>query len=295
MSEPDNQAAPTGEVPEMRVPKPPLLPEVAEYVEKTILDGLKRELDQEENVVRSLPFFATSMAALLALLGLTREPISKAEPGLLLWVILGLVGLIGVALVAIIILMFLATKRQSQDLLMPEKDLIAHARRLEETYNDIAEDKRRAEAVRASVRRDITEQLAAYAQELRGINVYRLALRARMFSLLTAAVVCATLLISAIIFLEREERTRDEQRKGVSSEVVGTSEATAGELERQVPDPDGRSPGTCVPAEGTSSSGTVDTGNQPLGCKDIPGQTLTPAPEGATLPTQGHSDPEGRP
>lgn len=284
MPEPDTPEGTAPDSPPMRVPEPPLLPEVAEYVEKTILDGLKRELDQEENVVRSLPFFATSMAALLALLGLTREPISKAEPGWLLWLILGLVGLIGLALVGIIVLMFLATKKQSQDQVMPEGDLIAYAKLLEETYNDIEETKNRAEAVRASLRRDIAKQLAAYAQGLRKINVYRLGLRARMFSLLTAAVVFATLLVGAIIFLEREERIRDDQDKRVSSEAPQRSDVPAGDHERPVPDPAGRSSGEGYPAEGAGPTGTADPGNRPLGSQDVSGQTLT-APPPTSAPT----------
>ncbi len=275
----------------MRVPKPPLLPEVAEYVEKTILDGLKRELDQEENVVRSLPFFATSMAALLALLGLTREPISKAEPGWLLGLVLLLGLLVAAALVRIIILMFRATKRQKQDQVMPEKQLVEFARLLEESYSDIENPKQRADTVRASLRRDITDQLAAYAQGLREINVYRLSLRAQMFTFLTVAVVCATLLISAIIVLEREERSRDEPHQQITREAVPVPGTATGQDQRQGPLPEGSSAGSSLPAQGTGPASPIDAGNRPLGSQDLPGQRLTPAPDDASVPTEGHSDP----
>src|SRR5690242_10543276 len=44
----------------------------AEYLEKLVTESFKRELDQEENVVRSLPFFATSIGVLITFVGFVR-------------------------------------------------------------------------------------------------------------------------------------------------------------------------------------------------------------------------------
>lgn len=44
----------------------------AAYLERLVFDSFKRELDQDENVVRSLPFFATSIGVLVAFAGLAR-------------------------------------------------------------------------------------------------------------------------------------------------------------------------------------------------------------------------------
>ncbi len=49
-----------------------------EYAEKIISDAFKREIDQEENVVRSLPFFATSLGVLAAATGVVRSNVFTA-------------------------------------------------------------------------------------------------------------------------------------------------------------------------------------------------------------------------
>jgi ABC-type antimicrobial peptide transport system permease subunit len=56
--------------------------QAAEYLEKIVADGFRRELEQEENVVRSLSFFATSLGVLVAFLGLATPllPPLAAEP-----------------------------------------------------------------------------------------------------------------------------------------------------------------------------------------------------------------------
>jgi hypothetical protein len=47
---------------------------VDDYVEAYVTDGLKRQLEQEENIVRSLPFFATALSLIILLVGAGRGP-----------------------------------------------------------------------------------------------------------------------------------------------------------------------------------------------------------------------------
>src|SRR4051794_24492919 len=44
----------------------------AEYLESLVTESFRREPDQEENVVRSLPFFATSIGVLITFVGFAR-------------------------------------------------------------------------------------------------------------------------------------------------------------------------------------------------------------------------------
>ncbi len=52
-------------------------PKTAEHLERLFADAFKREVDQEENVARTLPFFATAIGTILATIGLLRP----ASPG----------------------------------------------------------------------------------------------------------------------------------------------------------------------------------------------------------------------
>jgi hypothetical protein len=66
-----------------------------EYLEKFIADSFKRESDQEENVVRSLPFFATSLGVLAASVGLVRGALCPQPSG---WLEIGsYAALVGVS------------------------------------------------------------------------------------------------------------------------------------------------------------------------------------------------------
>lgn len=67
-----------------------------DYLEKTFSDAYRKEVEQEENVWRSLPFFAATLALQLAALGWVRDWI-PVEAG---WVRYAGFGLLGVAALA---------------------------------------------------------------------------------------------------------------------------------------------------------------------------------------------------
>lgn len=54
---------------------------VAEYLEKLFADSYKREFDQDENVVRSLPFFAASLALVVTLVGYSVQTLLPVSAG----------------------------------------------------------------------------------------------------------------------------------------------------------------------------------------------------------------------
>lgn len=51
--------------------------ELDDYVERVVLDGYRQALNDEENVARSLPFFAAALALLAALAGAIRDSIQR--------------------------------------------------------------------------------------------------------------------------------------------------------------------------------------------------------------------------
>lgn len=76
-----------------------------EYLEKLFGDAYRREIDQEENVWRSLPFFAATLALQLAGLAQIRDWVGDAQ-GWLFWV--ALVLLLAAAMATLAALVFLA-------------------------------------------------------------------------------------------------------------------------------------------------------------------------------------------
>lgn len=82
----------------------PIDPEL-EYLERLFGDAYRKEIDQEENVWRSLPFFAATLALQLAGLAQIRDWVGNAQ-GWLFWVALAL--LLSAALATLAALVFLA-------------------------------------------------------------------------------------------------------------------------------------------------------------------------------------------
>ncbi len=76
-----------------------------EYLEKLFGEAYRKEIDQEENVWRSLPFFAATLALQLAGLAQIRDWVGDAQ-GRLFWVTLAL--LLWAALATLAALVFLA-------------------------------------------------------------------------------------------------------------------------------------------------------------------------------------------
>jgi hypothetical protein len=76
-----------------------------DYLAGTLADAYRRELDQEENVWRSLPFFAATLALQLTVLVQLRGWLGTVT-GPVAWVALGLLG--GVAVATLSAIGFLA-------------------------------------------------------------------------------------------------------------------------------------------------------------------------------------------
>lgn len=78
-----------------------------DHLEKTFAEAYRKEIDQEENVWRSLPFFAATLALQLAALAQVRDWVTGAA-GFLLVIATILLALAGVATLAAIALLALS-------------------------------------------------------------------------------------------------------------------------------------------------------------------------------------------
>src|ERR1700759_5885589 len=85
------------------MPADPLL----DHLEKTFADAYRKEIDQEENVWRSLPFFAATLALQLTALAQVRGWVFEVS-GFLLTMATGLLALAGIATLAAILLLALS-------------------------------------------------------------------------------------------------------------------------------------------------------------------------------------------
>jgi hypothetical protein len=106
----------------------------AEYVQSLITEGFKREFDQEENVVRSLPFFATSIGVLITFLGFIR--LSLPPWSWELWPVFvnGLLAGLLLSLLALLIFLFQSVRPRTFEYPMTELALLQHSQDLTEYY-----------------------------------------------------------------------------------------------------------------------------------------------------------------
>lgn len=249
---------------------PPLASSVAEYAEKTVADGLKRELDQEENVVRALPFFASSIGVLMALIGLVHPGFSDGQMYPWRCIAYSLVSSILLCILMVIWNLFHATKKQRQFLPMKETALIEFARELSEYHQQIfnlgthlsVDD--RDKSIISELRQAQAVQLATYAELLRKINLQRLEYRGRMFLFLCAAVVLALLLLLVTMTREIVENTHATLGVEDVARRTGTGPQTAGSP-----------PGTIPATQSNSSAQAGSAGDAGVGNRSVDSQRTT--------------------
>jgi hypothetical protein len=189
----------------------------AEYLEKLIAESFKRELDQEENVIRSLPFFATSIGVLVTFIGFVRGLLPAFS--WTSWPVLGygvlvhgsLAGLL-VSLIALLLFLYQAVRERKFNYPMSEAEMLNYIAGLTTYYRDLAEQSPGSgggeeidpmevidRAVVDDIRATMMGQMAASAAVSRSNNLARLKARARAFSALMTALGFALVLIVAIL------------------------------------------------------------------------------------------------
>ena len=170
------------------------------HIEKTLADSYRKEIDQEENVWRSLPFFAATLALQLAALFqlVDRLPPASSSTG---WVSMGLLGASG--LFTLIALAFLAACVYPRRFryLAPDPELLDYARGLiqDETAAKGKDAGITFDAV-VLLKEELAKQYAVGSQHNRQINKRRERLRS-IAGLATIVSVVLTLFLVGASFI----------------------------------------------------------------------------------------------
>jgi hypothetical protein len=149
-----------------------------DHLEKTFADAYRKEIDQEENVWRSLPFFAAALALQLAALGQAREWLAGLEgPALLTAFVLLAVAF--AAMLAAIAFLFLSIWPADFQYVAREPAIRDYAEQVHSKAKEAGETVEAAEAALRTVKVALAEQYATATDNNRSINQRRARWRTR--------------------------------------------------------------------------------------------------------------------
>lgn len=184
--------------PEEPDPEPPVLV----YMEETLSEAYKKEIDQEENVWRSLPFFAATLALQVTALV---KVVTKMPPtfSIIGYVASGLLIVTGVLDVSAIVFLCYSIWPRRFRYVAPEPELLKYARDLIADEEEGQEDEGQEKPVSALVtlKWEIARQYAEGAAHNRLINKGRELWRARA-GLAILISVLMTVFLAAVNFVD---------------------------------------------------------------------------------------------
>jgi hypothetical protein len=178
---------------------PPKVHPALDHIEKTLADAYRKEIDQEENIWRSLPFFAATIALQLASLF---QLIERLPPTATAWgkAAAALLGASGLATLTALCFLAASIYPRKFDYPAPETELLAYA-------EGLIEDERAAEQggddtfdALDTLKRALARQYAVAATNNRQRNKRRERLRS-VAGLATVLSVLLTLLLVAATFV----------------------------------------------------------------------------------------------
>ncbi len=176
-----------------------------DYLEKSYAEGYRQQIADEENVPRSLPFFATAFAVLVAIIAASKDLIP--DPSLdyypiIVWV---LILLLTICLLASMIYLLIALWPRDFKYVMSELDLHNYVVELRKYYAfdaDLSEEDRAA-AILEDLRDELSKQYRIGAANNRAINFGRASKRATALCLLVIALILAFVMIAVILGNEK--------------------------------------------------------------------------------------------
>lgn len=158
-----------------------------EHLEKLLNALYLKEIDQEENVWRSLPFFSATLAVEVVMLN-QALPAAAAMRGMWWWAFLAagaaLVGLV----VSVLVFLYRSIRKRSFSYIAGGKDLISYVRALEQASGSL-EASARPPSIHEQLRQTLIEQLAVATDANRAINQARARERSRAGILLLLSIV----------------------------------------------------------------------------------------------------------
>ncbi len=174
------------------MPPPPELPALT-HIEKALADAYRKEIDQEENVWRALPFFAATLALQIAALFQVAErlpPLDTRSGGLAIT----LLAAAAMATLAALCVLGACIYPRKFFYLAPDQEILAYALGLMQDEADGLLSEGEAEA---TLKRSLAQQYALGSQNNRQINKRRERMRA-VAGLITLGSVIATILLVAV-------------------------------------------------------------------------------------------------
>ncbi len=170
---------------------------VFDHIERVLADAYHREIEHEENVWRTLPFFAATLALQLTALFQTVEHFPPA--GTAAWrVATGFGAFSGIATFVALVFLAASIMPARFDYIAPEPDLLDFADRLDrERKRPDRGPEASADAVE-TLKRELARQYALAAEHNRAINRSR-AKRRSIAGLATVLSVLATIILVMVI------------------------------------------------------------------------------------------------
>jgi hypothetical protein len=175
----------------------------AEYVEKIVADSFRREGDQEENVARTLPFFATALGVIATALIFIRPAL--CAPNLQPLTVAIYFALLATVVMVFIVLGLLSVAVWPRRFQVPmtEDALLGYAEQLMDYYTAPGPPTAIAastieEAIVDDLREAMTRQMATAATRSHSINSSRLKARSRALTALVFAISLAFVLVTLI-------------------------------------------------------------------------------------------------
>jgi hypothetical protein len=173
-----------------------------EYVEQVVREGFVREADQDENVMRSLPFFATSLSLLATVFGLMHATLCRPASSALALCVDAATFALGACIALSVAFLIRAVRSRIFSYPMPETEFVEYAARVVEAYRCGAPSGGPAAleaAVLAEIRAVRIQQLAEAAEANRANNLERNRARGLALTALIAAIAFAFLLLGLIV------------------------------------------------------------------------------------------------
>lgn len=148
-------------------------PAILDHIEKTFADHYRKEIDQEENIWRSLPFFAATLALQLAALAQFQAQILRLT-GWWSWAVEGLLGAVALVSLGALLLLVRSIWWSRFTYITDETALLAYAKALEDAERGT---RTTSEDAVTTLKRELARQYAAATVENRAINQARLRTR----------------------------------------------------------------------------------------------------------------------
>ena len=174
-----------------------------DYLEKLFADAYGREVEQEENIVRSLPIIAAIASVTLLVLREFGDGVPPFDWSPVAFLLHGLIVAIGAAFLYVLVFLFVALRPRRYEHPDDADDIHAVAEETLDFYQneDLADEAADAMALR-DVRQQMIEQFARSATNNREQNMQRQRARSRAFNGLVAALALAFVLVGTIYSLE---------------------------------------------------------------------------------------------